>query len=82
MNNRFPYLRVTFSLAILLIAMGFIHALFFAGIPFQDPSPEQLKQYKFHNNISSFTILLGLLLFALSIILKVLQTLIGLQKRS
>jgi len=37
-----------------IIAIGFIYDVFFAGIPYQDPSPALQKQFEFHSAIASY----------------------------
>lgn len=36
-----------------LIVCGFIYDVFYAGIPYQDPTPEMSARYALHSNIAS-----------------------------
>lgn len=36
-----------------LLVIGFIYDLEFAGIPYQDPTPEMSARYAFHSHIAS-----------------------------
>jgi hypothetical protein len=47
-----------------LLVGGFLWFAIFAGIPYQDASPEQAAAYKFHNDNSFRMQLAGLLLLA------------------
>lgn len=81
MKNNFSYLLVAFLLGLSLIIAGFIYALFFAGIPFQDPTPAQSRNYDFHHKISNIVVSLGLFLFISSLALKAIKALIGLRNK-
>jgi len=58
---------------IFLIFGGFVYDIFFAGIPFQDPTPEMTQNYNFHRSIARSSELIGLLLIALAIIKGVIK---------
>ncbi len=58
----------------------FVYASLFAGIPYQDPTPEIAANYAFHSKISNSIIILGLgslLIGLISAILKYLVAKIG-----
>ena len=40
-------------LGIMIIFVGFVYDVLFAGIPFQDPTPAMLATYNFHATIAS-----------------------------
>lgn len=41
-----------FATGMAVILAGFVYDVIFAGIPYQDPSPELLSQYQFHAHIA------------------------------
>jgi hypothetical protein len=51
MKKRIPLFLVAIGIA--LIAGGFIYDVFFAGIPYQDPTPEMQAGYLFHARVAS-----------------------------
>ena len=42
-----------------LIALGFIYDVMFAGIPYQDPTPEMTARYERHSQIASALMTVG-----------------------
>jgi cytochrome bd-type quinol oxidase subunit 2 len=46
--------------SIIVILFGFVYASIFAGIPYQDPTPEMSANYKFHSSISNIILVIGL----------------------
>ena len=40
-------------LGLIIIFGGFVYDVLFAGIPYQDPTPEMLASYNFHAQIAS-----------------------------
>jgi len=38
---------------VVIIFLGFVYDVLFAGIPYQDPTPELLATYNFHAQIAS-----------------------------
>lgn len=42
-----------------LMISGFVYDVMFAGIPYQDPTPELLAKWKFHSNVAFWTIAAG-----------------------
>jgi hypothetical protein len=67
--NLFIKLLLTPILGIFLFFVGFTYDIIFAGIPYQDPTPELQANYVFHSNIASGIYLLGGILFLFGIIL-------------
>ena len=47
-------------LGLALLLTGFVYDVLFAGIPYQDPSPEQTAGYEFHAGIASYVYAAGL----------------------
>jgi hypothetical protein len=39
-------------LGLLIVLAGFVYDVIFAGIPYQDPTPELQAQYDFHSSIA------------------------------
>ena len=50
-------------LGIMLICGGFTYDILFAGIPFQDPTPELAARYTIHANIAAFIRMAGMIVF-------------------
>lgn len=48
---------------LILIFLGFVYDVVFAGIPYQDPTPEMNANYAFHSRIASVVEWAGTLLF-------------------
>lgn len=46
-----------------LIFLGFVYDIVFAGIPYQDPTPEMTASYVFHSRIASVIEWAGLVIF-------------------
>jgi hypothetical protein len=62
-------------IGILIVISGFVYDVLFAGIPYQDPTPELQAQYDFHSSVAGWFyktggILLLAGLLAIPIILK------------
>jgi hypothetical protein len=57
MKRNLPLLIV--GLGILLIVGGFIYDVMFAGIPYQDPTPEMSTRYAYHSRIASTICTIG-----------------------
>lgn len=51
--------RALMVAGMLLIAGGFVYDVMFAGIPYQDPTPEMSARYAFHSRIASIFYLTG-----------------------
>jgi hypothetical protein len=41
-----------FITGLLLLMLGFCYDLLFAGIPYQDPTPELTASYEFHSRVA------------------------------
>ena len=52
---------------------GFLYDAFFAGIPFQDPSPELEAEWRFHNMVSNYIIVSGLVILIIGALVGVLS---------
>jgi hypothetical protein len=52
---------------IVVALIGFFYDVFFAGIPYQDPTPELTAEYNFHSNVTHWIRLVGLGICALAI---------------
>jgi len=50
-------------LGAVLIIMGFLYDLSFAGIPYQDPLPDVQADWRYHSGIADDAILAGVLIF-------------------
>ena len=48
MKRKFPYLLII--LGILIIFIGFVYDVLFAGIPYQDPTPAMSASYDYHSD--------------------------------
>ncbi len=46
----------------LALTIGFVYDLMFAGIPYQDPSPELQARYRFHSRVAGVLLVTGLIL--------------------
>jgi len=57
MNRHLPLLLI--GLGILMLISGFGYDLAFAGIPYQDPTPEMSVRYAFHSRIASVFYIVG-----------------------
>jgi hypothetical protein len=44
---------------LLLVVSGLVYDVMFAGIPYQDPTPEMSARYAFHSRIASIFYLTG-----------------------
>jgi hypothetical protein len=40
-------------IGVMIILMGFVYDVFFAGIPYQDPTPELTAVYNLHSQIAA-----------------------------
>lgn len=55
-------------IGIVLVIIGFLYDLIYAGIPYQDPTDELLKNYNFHKSISDTVINIGSIFIIIGII--------------
>ena len=44
---------ILIALGIIIIFVGFVYDVLFAGIPYQDPTPALTASYNFHSQIAS-----------------------------
>ena len=51
MKQRIPFLLIAAGIALLL--GGFVYDILFAGIPYQDPTPQMQASYNFHARVAS-----------------------------
>jgi UPF0716 family protein affecting phage T7 exclusion len=49
---------------LLLMTGGFVYDVMFAGIPYQDPTPEMSARYAYHSRVASMTFRTGAGVFA------------------
>lgn len=45
---------------LIVIFFGFVYGSIFAGIPYQDPTPEMSANYDFHFSVSNIIVVIGL----------------------
>ena len=64
-------------LGIMIIFVGFVYDVLFAGIPFQDPTPAMLATYNFHATIASTIRWVGTGISLLALIIIVLRWGVG-----
>ena len=57
----------------LLMAGGFVYDVMFAGIPYQDPTPEMSARYAFHARIASITLGSGVGVFVVGSIAGIIR---------
>lgn len=50
---------ILIAAGLFLLAGGFIHDVMFAGIPYQDPTPEMSERYAYHSRVASTACLMG-----------------------
>ena len=53
---------------ILLIVIGFIYDVIFAGIPYQDPTPLMIKKFNFHKTVAEKIELIGFVIMLISLL--------------
>ena len=54
--------RIWIAIGVVMIVCGFMYDVFFAGIPYQDPTPEMSARYAFHSNVAGLIIFIGFML--------------------
>ena len=57
--RKFPARFLIIS-GIIVILFGFVYGSIFAGIPYQDPTPEMSANYNFHSIVSNIILVIGL----------------------
>ena len=55
------------GIGLCLIVIGFVYDIMFAGIPYQDPTPELLAQWEFHSSIAKIFYASGALVFIIGL---------------
>jgi len=68
-------IKTILILGIMLIIVGFTYDVFFAGIPYQDPTPLMTQEYNFHRSVANTIELAGLIGIIIGIIGSVFQKL-------
>ena len=53
----------------LLATVGFVWGAFFAGVPYQDPTPQQQESFAFHSSVSFILFCSGLALLLVGVML-------------
>jgi predicted MFS family arabinose efflux permease len=53
---------------IAIVMSGFVYDVIFAGIPYQDPTPEMQARYEFHSSIAGWILMSGGILFLVGLI--------------
>ncbi len=61
----------------LLLVAGFVYDALFAGIPYQDPTPEMTASYEHHSAIATVMYLCGALIFVAGLMAFLLRYLVG-----
>lgn len=51
MKKYWPFALIL--IGIMMILMGFVYDVLFAGIPYQDPTPEMIANYNLHSQIAA-----------------------------
>ena len=80
MKQFWPYILIAAGL--LLMVGGFIYDVLFAGIPYQDPTPELSANYARHSHIASTIRWCGGWLFLLGMFIDCSRWVIHRQKKS
>ena len=57
------WLLAIILLGVIITFLGFVYDVLFAGIPYQDPTPELLANYQYHAQIASLIRWTGLGIF-------------------
>jgi hypothetical protein len=58
MRISFPFTNLIFG--IIVIVGAFVYDVLFAGIPYQDPTPEMTASYIFHSQVAAVGYVIGL----------------------
>ena len=62
--------------------LGFVYDILFAGLPYQDPTPEMQAEWAFHKDIADTIELGGVFLFGLAILVVLGQRFLHMGRRS
>jgi hypothetical protein len=68
--------KITVSLIVLgcvVVVAGFFYDVMFAGIPYQDPTPELLAHYSFHASVAGYIYKSGFGIIVLGAILSIIR---------
>jgi hypothetical protein len=68
MNMRRFWAILFIVVGICLVFGGFFYDVLFAGIPYQDPTPEMSANYLFHSRIASVIRWIGIVVFLLGFV--------------
>jgi len=63
------------TLGILIILLGFVYDVLYAGIPYQDPTPALQASYNFHSRIAAIILWSGLGICMLGLMAGIIQKL-------
>jgi hypothetical protein len=66
---RLRTLLIVMAIGLATVFAGFCYDVFFAGIPYQDPTPAMQASYDFHSRIASMIRLVGEILFVVTLAL-------------
>lgn len=55
-------------LGIVIVIMGFVYYFLFAGIPYQDPTPELQARYDFHGSVAGMFYKTGGIVFLVGLV--------------
>jgi hypothetical protein len=61
---------------LLVVVVGFFYDVSFAGIPYQDPTPEMSARYAYHAHIAATIRSIGGVVFLLGIAAVIVQTIV------
>ncbi|WP_418792310.1 hypothetical protein [Phosphitispora sp. TUW77] len=68
MLNKRNTVRIVIS-GIIIVIVGFLYDVAFAGIPYQNPTPELVIRYNFHSTIADYIYSLGLIAIVIGLAL-------------
>ena len=71
MKNMWPFGLV--ALGLLIILAGFVYDVWFAGIPYQDPTPAMQAAYNYHAKVASIIRWVGAGFVLLSVLTMLLR---------
>ncbi len=77
---KFPRPRTIAAAGMLLFIGGLIYSIVFAGIPYQDPTPQMYATWKFHQQIGDSLMLAGLVLLAGGLLLGLARKIAGVRR--
>lgn len=60
--------KYLFIISGIVILLGFLYDVYFAGIPYQDPPPEILESYELHNFVATTITKIGFILLIISLV--------------